>query len=531
MTVLRVLGVHSLAGENLPGIGIPYRVINPTTGENLEGDFYDGTPDQVDKAMQAADSAYRTLFTREDGWQADFLEALATAIDASAEPLIARASLESALPEGRLKGELVRTTSQLQLLASVVREGSWVEAVIDSALPERKPVGRPDIRRMQMPLGPVVVFDAVNFPFAFGACGNDTAAAVAAGCPVVVKSHPSHAGTDELFANIVAEVIERHHLPRGLFSLVHGKSNEVSRLLVEHPCTAAIGFTGSFAGGSAVAAIAAARTHPIPVFAEMGSINPLFILPGALKARPQMLAEGLHTSVNLGVGQFCTKPGVVFAVEGDGITEFTSALHSAFDATTAATMLNKKIRDSFVATGNSHFNICGVVSNTYFDTDAFAGVVPWILQITSDQWRSYSELHEEAFGPGTIVVTCENTTDILQCARAMDGQLTASIQCELDLDGKLLQEMLPILANFAGRVVYNGFPTGVEVCHAMVHGGPHPATTSSQSSSVGTASIIRFTRPVCMQNVPDALLPRALQRGNPQNILRQVNGQFTRDTA
>ncbi len=502
--------------------------MNPSTGEALPGEFHDAHISQVDDALSAAEMAFRILQSKGESWQVVLLQRLASAIEEHSEQLIARACQESALPIARLQGELARTTGQLRLMASVVEEGSWVNAVIDNAQPERKPAPRPDLRRMQIPLGPVVVFDAVNFPFAFGACGNDTASALAAGCPVVVKSHPSHAGTDELFAIITATVLEDLGLPLGLFSVLHARGSSISKQLAQHPSSAAIGFTGSFTGGTAIAAHAAARPSPIPVFAEMGSINPLFILPTALKLRAQQIAKDLFVSVTLGVGQFCTKPGVVFLIAGEGANTFSEALNNEFRTATGGVMLNLGIRDRFVAAGADYFERCNKPLPSRASSATTAEVMPWLLEISSEQWTAETGLKHEAFGPGTIVVTCNSVEDLLACATAMDGQLTASVHCDETADYEVTRQLIPVLTGVAGRLIYNGYPTGVEVCSAMVHGGPYPATTCANSTSVGTHSISRFTRPICLQNMPDKLLPLPLQRENPLNIFRQVDGEYTR---
>ncbi len=531
MPVLSVSGLHLIDGNFEPGDGPSRANVDPASGEVLPGEFRDATISQVDRALQSADLAFTTLQHQHDEWQVPFLERLAAAIEEHSESLIDRAAKESALPNARLQGELARTTGQLRLMASVVREGSWVDAVIDTSQPDRKPAPRPDLRRMQVPIGPVVVFDAVNFPFAFGACGNDTAAAFAAGCPVVVKSHPSHAGTDELFARITAMVVSELGLPTGVFNLLHGQSNDLSRVLVEHPVTSAVGFTGSFTGGTAIAAIAAARPHPVPVFAEMGSINPLFILPSALKTRPQQVAKDLYASVTLGVGQFCTKPGVVFLIRGDGYGDFMATLSEEFRSAPGGIMLNVNLKDRFLAAGASHFQLCGKSLPPQTNSEGVASVLPWLLPVDSSQWRDHSELRQESFGPGTIVVSCNTPNDLLECALLLDGQLTATIHCDGESDGTLFAQLLPVLTRIAGRLIYNGFPTGVEVCHAMVHGGPYPATTSANSTSVGSRGILRFTRPLCLQNLPDSLLPPQLKHANPLNLLRQVNGAYTREKA
>jgi len=402
-----------------------------------------------------------------------------------------------------------------------------VDAVIDTADPERMPLPKPDVRRMLRPIGPVVVFDASNFPFAFGPCGGDTASALAVGNPVVVKAHPGHPATDELFAGAVVEALTEAGLPPGLFGLLQGASPGFSRALVEHPLTEAVGFTGSQRAGRALYDAAAARPRPIPVYAEMGSVNPLVVLPGALAERPEAVADGLAGSVTLGVGQFCTKPGLVFLVEGPGMEAFRAHLAAKMGGAAALPMLNATIRDGY-RRSVEQAAAPGVETLVRGECAGSALAAPALMAVDSRSWLDRPALHEEVFGPAALIVRCRDGEDLLAAVSVLEGQLTGTLHIGTNDAPDHVRRIASALERRVGRVIFNGYPTGVEVCHAMVHGGPYPATTAPGSTSVGTLAIRRFSRPVAWQDAPNALLPPELRDENPRRIWRTVDGQITR---
>jgi NADP-dependent aldehyde dehydrogenase len=418
---------------------------------------------------------------------------------------------------------------QLKLFATVLREGSWVDARIDTAIPDRQPLPRSDIRYMQKPLGAVGVFGASNFPLAFSVAGGDTASALASGCPVVVKGHPSHPGTCELVAMAINKAAEKTDMPKGVFSLVHGTSVEVGMAIVNHPHIKAIGFTGSTRGGIAIFNAANNREEPIPVYSEMGSTNPVFILPEALKERSEEIAKGLTDSVTLGAGQFCTNPGLVFLNNDENLQNFQKQTAKHFEETEAGAMLNKGIKSAF-DNGIEHLASNKVevklLAKGKSSLEGFKGSAH-LFETTAKSFITRDYLEEENFGPSTISVIADSKEELLASAKKMKGHLTATLfGTEKDLNN--YTDLIDILEQKVGRLIVNNFPTGVEVCHAMVHGGPFPATSNSRSTSVGTAAIYRFTRPVCYQNFPEHLLPEELKTDNPLGIMRLFNGDYKR---
>ena len=424
-----------------------------------------------------------------------------------------------------------RTVGQLRLFAQVVSEGSWVDGRIDRALPERKPVPKPDVRRMLIPVGPVVVFGASNFPLAFSVAGGDTASALAAGCPVIVKARPAHPGTSELVAGAIQRAVAAAGMPEGWFSMVHGRGRTTGVYLVRHPVVKAVGFTGSAAGGRALFDAAASRPDPIPVYAEMGSINPVFLLPGALAERAERIAEGLHQSMTLGVGQFCTQPGLVVGLENDDLDRLIDALCRLVEETAPGTMLLEEILRGY-RQGVEHLSKApGVTAAAATKQPADGGrtqAAAAVFVTDGQTLLNSKDLSREVFGPSTLVVRCENAGQLLQVARNVEGQLTATIQAtEADLDE--YGPLVAILENRVGRLVFGGFPTGVEVCPSMHHGGPYPATTDVHFTSVGTAAISRFARPICYQNCPESRLPDELKDQNVRNIWRLVGNILTRE--
>jgi 2,5-dioxopentanoate dehydrogenase len=446
---------------------------------------------------------------------AGFLEQIGDRILAIGDRLISTCAEETALSADRLLGERARTVNQLKMFADRVREGSWVDARIDTAIPDRKPIPRPDLRRMLLPLGPVAVFGASNFPLAFSVAGGDTASALAAGCPVVVKPHPGHPSTSALVATAILTAAEDCRMPDGVFAMIEETSVEIGLALVRHPLMRAVGFTGSTRAGRALYDAANSRPEPIPVFAEMGSLNPIFVLPAALEKRWEKIASGLTGSVSLGTGQFCTKPGLVFGQESAAFSQFSSRLGDELSRVPQGRMLNGTILKRFEDSVSK--------AKDYIKAEGGA----YLLVTDGKQFSEERLLHEEIFGPATLLVNCENSDELIELAGKLDGQLTATIHAEPG-DEALSDRLLRVLQDKAGRIVWNGYPTGVEVCPAMHHGGPYPATTDSRFTSVGTAAIQRFARPLCFQDLPPALLPPELQNINVRKIWRTINGELTK---
>jgi alpha-ketoglutaric semialdehyde dehydrogenase len=449
---------------------------------------------------------------------AGFLERIGELIVAAGEKLILTCAEETALSADRLTGERTRTVNQLKMFADRIREGSWVDARIDTALPERKPIPKPDLRRMLIPLGPVAVFGASNFPLAFSVAGGDTASALAAGCPVVVKPHPGHPETSTLVAAAIVRAAEECGMPEGVFAMVEETSVEIGLELVRHPLIRAVGFTGSTKAGRALFDAANARPEPIPVFAEMGSLNPLFVLPGALKKRGEQIAAGLAGSVSLGTGQFCTKPGLVIGQQSPALDQFASRLGDELTRVPKGRMLNEAI--------SKRFEESLAKANAYLRAEGGA----YLLVTDVKTFNEEHALHQEIFGPATLLVQCETAKELIELASRLEGQLTATIHAEPD-DETLSESLIRVLQEKAGRIVWNSYPTGVEVSPSMHHGGPYPATTDSRFTSVGTAAIQRFARPVCYQGLPQAMLPAELQDVNSRKIWRMVNGNLTKDDA
>ena len=507
-----------------------FRARNPATGDDLEPDFHEASEAIVARALEAAEAAFEPYRATTPQARAAFLRGIAEEIVNLGDILISRAVAETGLPEGRLTGERGRTVGQLRMFADLVEEGSWVEARIDTAIPDRVPLPRPDLRRMLGPIGPVVVFGASNFPLAFSVAGGDTASALAAGCPVVFKAHPAHPGTAELAARAVLRAADAAGMPSGVFSLVHGQGHEVGLALVRHPLTRAVGFTGSLGGGRALFDAAAARPEPIPVYAEMGSVNPIFLLPSALSRRSAAIAEGLAGSITMGVGQFCTNPGVVVALRAPGLDEFLDALKERIGAAASAPMLYGGICAAYNRGTESLMRDPDV---TVLARGQEAGGEdrlgrPAVFVTSAESFRTRPELRHEVFGPSSLVVVAESEDELMGVAESMEGQLTATVHGEAD-DLARHPELVRILERRAGRLIFNGYPTGVEVSHAMQHGGPYPATTNAATTSVGTAAIGRFVRPVAYQSFPDAALPPELRNANERGIWRLVNGERTRE--
>lgn len=518
-------GALLVGGEEIGGGGTVFHAIDPRTGQELPTTFASGRADDVARACALAAEAARPLRALAPEDKARFLEAIASEIEAIGDVLIERASAESGLPPARLQGERGRTIGQLRLFATTVRAGDWIEARIDPALPDRKPLPRPDLRQRHIPVGPVAVFGASNFPLAFSVAGGDTASAFAAGCPVVAKAHPAHPGTSELVGRAVARAVRTCGLPAGTFSLVGGTGNEVGLALVADPRIKAVGFTGSRTGGLALVQAAAARPEPIPVFAEMSSVNPTILLPGALAERGEAIARGLIASVTLGAGQFCTNPGLVLALEGPSFDNVLGVAASAMRESVAATMLTPGIHKAYLA-GIEQIRQSGVAEELATSKTASG---PFdcegaLFVVDADGFLAQPGLQAEVFGSASLVVRCADLDALERVLLHLEGQLTATIHMA-DGDADAARRLMPLLEEKVGRILFNGFPTGVEVSPAMVHGGPFPATSDGRTTSVGTLAIRRFLRPVCYQDTPAALLPEALRDENPYGLRRLVDGR------
>ncbi|MFH5832458.1 aldehyde dehydrogenase (NADP(+)) [Halalkalibaculum sp. DA384] len=500
-----------------------FQGVNPANGEDIAPQYVEATADEVDRAVEKAEEAFRVYRRKSGAERAKFLEAIADEIMALGDELIDRCSKETGLGEGRLTGERSRTVNQLRLFAEVVREGSWVDARIDRS------EDAPDIKSMKMALGPVGIFGASNFPLAFSVAGGDTASALAAGCSIVVKAHPAHPGTCELVATSILRAVEKTGMPDGTFSMVQGISYDVGTALVEHPLIKAIGFTGSFKGGKALYDAATSRPEPIPVYAEMGSTNPMFFLPGALKEKGSEIAEGLVNSVNLGVGQFCTNPGLVAYENSEEAQQFQQTVTDHFKKAEGGTMLTAGIQSAYKKGLEKLLQQEGVqlVANGEENGTSTTTGVPHLLNVNSKHFLANRALEEEVFGPSTLTITADGPEDLVEIAQNLQGHLTATLYgTEEDLEQ--YSDLVDVLQRKVGRLIFNGFPTGVEVNHAMIHGGPFPATTDSRSTSVGTTAIERFARPVCFQNFPDSQLPDELKDDNPLDIWRLENGERTK---
>ncbi len=524
-----------LHGKNLIG-SIPsatgnetFQAVDPHSGQSLAGLFHQATEAEVGKAVEKGEEAFNTYRSLPAEARARFLEAIGEEIMHLGDDLIDRCMAETALPRARLEGERGRTVNQLRLFARVVRDGWWLDARIDTADPERKPVPKPDVRHMHIPLGPVGVFGASNFPLAFSVAGGDTASALAAGCPVVVKGHPLHPGTSELVGRAILAAAGRTDMPEGVFSLVQGPSPRVGLALVEHPRITAIGFTGSFRGGKALFDAANRRAVPIPVFAEMGSSNPVFLLPSALKMQRESLAKGLTSSLNLGVGQFCTNPGMVVMERSDEADAFLEVLAEEIKPAEPGVMLSSGIYEGYQAGLKRLVESEGIrLLASGAQPGETLGAQSMLYHAEAATFLANPNLQEEVFGPATLSVQASHKEELIRLAEALDGHLTATVHGTAE-ELEEYADLIRILERKVGRLIFNGYPTGVEVCHSMVHGGPFPATTAPQSTSVGTAAIRRFARPVCYQDFPQASLPAALQNANPLGLWRLINGTWTKD--
>ena len=525
---MTLTGVSLIAGKPSTTKGAAFRAINPQSGEPLDPEFFSCSAAEVDRAARAAADAFSTFSRTSGRARAGFLRRIADNLDAATSELAARAQVETALPPARLQGEVQRTSNQMRLFAEVLEEGSWVAARIDIALPDRKPLPRPDLRSMLRPIGPVSVFGASNFPIAFSVAGGDTASALAAGNPVIVKAHPAHPGTSEIAGRIIQQSADACGLPPGVFSLLFDAGIEAGKALVQHPAIKAAGFTGSHGGGRALMDLAARRPDPIPCFAEMSSTNPVFILPGALRDRGAQIATGLHGSFTLGAGQFCTKPGLVFLPQQEPADPFLAELRRLAGSSAGFHLLTPGIASTYQRELQARTQRPGLRSTVAEPLSGTCAAPAALMEVDVEEFRKSPDLSSEVFGPATLVIRYQQREAMLDAARVLEGHLTATVLANPD-ELSQYRDLLDILEHKVGRVILNGYPTGVEVSHAMVHGGPSPATSDSRFTSVGSRAILRFARPVCWQGFPEAALPEELRDANSLGILRVINGQTSRD--
>ena len=504
-----------------------YKTFNPELNQENETVFVEASSKEIEEAVNLAASAFKEFRTISGVKKAEFLNAIADEILAVDDLLIQTYCSESGLPEGRAKGERGRTVGQLRSFANLVAEGSWVEATIDEAQPNREPMPKSDIRKMLIPLGPVVVFGASNFPLAYSTAGGDTAAALASGCPVLVKSHPMHAGTGELVASAIVKAAKKTGMPNGVFSNLNSSGIEVGQQLVAHPKVKAVGFTGSIKGGRALLDLAAKRAEPIPVFAEMGSINPVIILPKAVENRYQEIAKTYAGSVTLGAGQFCTNPGLLLGIKSESLSNFIAEVSEEIIKINPSCMLHPNIKKGY--TDNKEkivsqdkvsvtANYTSSIKNNYAEQA--------IVTVDGKTFLENTTLHLEVFGPFSMIVQCDNASQLEEIIANLEGQLTGTVISD-ENEISDYQNVISALQNRVGRIIFNGVPTGVEVCESMVHGGPYPASTDSRFTAVGINSIKRWVRPFSYQDWPNELLPKELQNENPMSIFRTIEGLRT----
>lgn len=521
----------TLTGELLVGQaavtggGGEIRGVDAASGEVLEPTFRGATIGQLEQACALAEAAFDGFRETSPEIRARLLEAIAENLTADGDQIVARAMRESGLPRPRLEGELGRTANQLRMFAGVARDGGYLDLRVDPALPDRKPAPRPDLRLRHIPLGPVAVFGASNFPLAFSVAGGDTGSALAAGCPVVAKAHNAHPGTSELAARAIRKAVADLGLPEGVFSLLYDADIAVGQALVAHPAIRAVGFTGSRRGGLALLAIAQSRPEPIPVYAEMSAVNPVLLLPAALRARGAQIAQAFVAALTLGAGQFCTNPGVVAAIEGEDLDAFLAAAAQALGAAPPAPMLTSAILSAYdagVCSLEAHPEVAGI-GRGQAGAERQAGAA--LFATTAEAFLRDPKLQAEVFGAAAIVVLCRDSAELQRVAGAMEGQLTVAVHAD-EADHSLAAALLPVLERKAGRIVFNGFGTGVEVGHAMVHGGPYPATSDGRFTSVGSLAIRRFLRPVSYQDLPEALRPQGLRAEAEPGFPRRTDGQF-----
>ncbi|MGY3051847.1 alpha-ketoglutaric semialdehyde dehydrogenase [Pedobacter sp. UYEF25] len=523
-------GKNIIASEYVTTDGVNLKAISPATGAELQGEFSKAGANEVNEALKSATAAFQIYRNLNKDKKATFLNAIADEITALGDEIVNRASAESGLPVARLQGELGRTTGQLRLFANLVAEGSWVDAIIDIAQPDRQPLPKSDIRRMLIPIGPVVIFGASNFPLAFSVAGGDTASALASGCPVVVKAHPAHYGTSALVGGAIIKAVRKTGMPEGVFSMLYDDRYDIGSALVKHPLTKAVTFTGSFKGGMALVKIAQERAQPIPVFAEMGSINPVIFLPLAIDTQAAELAKKYAASIALGAGQLCTNPGLLLAIASPQLNTFRKVLAESISVIPSATMLTESIAKNYDKLSNEVVTQIGVellglstVKNETLENQS----QPKVAQVKASDFIKNPKLREEIFGPYSLLVVADNFAELEEAVEALEGQLTVTLMAAKG-ELKDYSNLLNILTDKTGRIILNGVPTGVEVCAAMQHGGPFPATNDSRFTSVGSTAVARFVRPLAYQDWEQDLLPDELKDGNPLGIFRTVNQLITK---
>ncbi|WP_299224049.1 aldehyde dehydrogenase (NADP(+)) [uncultured Aquimarina sp.] len=506
-----------------------YTTFNPKLNLENEHTFFEASTEEIEKTVSLASEAFGSFKKVSSTKKAQFLNAIADEILALDQILIETYISETGLPEGRAKGERGRTIGQLRMFAELVEVGSWVEATIDTADLERKPIPKQDIRKMLVPLGPVVVFGASNFPLAYSTAGGDTAAALAAGCPVIVKSHPMHAGTGELVASAIIKAAQKTGMPNGVFSNLNSSGIEVGVQLVKHPKVKAIGFTGSIKGGRALFDLASQRPEPIPVFAEMGSVNPVILLPKATASKGEALAKTYAQSITLGTGQFCTNPGLILGIKGDLLDNFINILSDEIIKIEPSCMLHPNIIGNYEKNKSNALQQSGLTVTADYQNDVATNHAR--QTVTTVEGKTFLEnatLHQEVFGPFSMVVQCADANELETIINNLEGQLTGTILAEKEETTRYIS-VIEALQNRVGRIIFNGVPTGVEVCPAMLHGGPYPASTDSRFTAVGIHSIKRWVRPFSYQSWPNDLLPDELKNENPLGISRLVNGKQNYD--
>ena len=505
-----------------------YRTFNPKLNCQNTHLFTEATTEEIEEAISLATAAFKIYRNTSGREKASFLNTIVDELLALGDALIEMYCSESGLPENRALSERQRTIFQLQNFAALVAEGSWVEATIDTAVPDRKPIPKPDLRKMLIPLGPMVVFGASNFPLAYSTAGGDTASALAAGCPVIIKSHPMHAGTGELVASAVIKAAEKTGMPNGVFSNLNSSGIDVGVQLVQHPNVKAVGFTGSIQGGRALFDLASKRLEPIPVFAEMGSVNPVILLPNAVQSRSKELAKTYANSITLGTGQFCTNPGLLMGIKSEALTDFIQQLSDEIVAIEPSCMLHPNIIGAYEAKKERAISQKGLTVVTHSDTDVQANYArQTVVTVEGQTFLENPTLHQEVFGPFSMVVQCEDVKQLETIISNLEGQLTGTLIAD-DKEAQEYMSLIETLQNRVGRMIFNGVPTGVEVCPSMQHGGPYPASTDSRFTAVGIHAIKRWVRPFTFQNWPDALLPDALKKENPLKIARFVDGKWVK---
>lgn len=508
---MALTGKNIIGHQKVAGTKAPIQALNPATGEPLEPVYHGVSDEDFSRCMALAWDAFLQYRDLPGEQRAGFLDAIAREIEALGDTLVARTMQETGLPQARVQGEMARTCNQLRLFAGVLRDGRYQDLRIDEALPDRQPLPRPDIRFRKIPLGPVAVFGASNFPLAFSVAGGDTASALAAGCPVVVKAHNAHPGTAELVGGAVRRAAQQCGMPEGVFSLLFGSGRDIGQRLAAHDVIKAVAFTGSRQGGLALMRTAEARHEPIPVYAEMSSINPVYLMPQALKSRGAEIGKALVASMAMGAGQFCTSPGLVFVVDGsEGLDDFIDSARAAIETQAPQTMLTPGIAEAF----NQGVDMLRETAAVLAAGQATAHpnqCRAHLFVVDGDTFAGNEALNSEVFGSSAVVVRCRDFAQMQALTEKLEGQLTAAIHATEDDDAALLSALISQLERKVGRILFNGFGTGVEVCQAMVHGGPFPATSDSRSTSVGSTAIDRFLRPVCYQNVPFSLLPPVLR--------------------